>query len=275
MQNTFPLLAGARGLVYLMMVGRKVKASDLWFEFERLNKTGFKIIEMRPTVYGYVNRLEKSNLIEGRREKRRGNPTYREAIPDTIFDTLAQYELLTAKDKQSLEILLKHLDGLVEIFPLFLLARARNGIRSLNWYETLSIFLEFSVHAIQRCIEQPSSKADTAGLLVESPEEHLQQISHSLEEGKIGKEMHRTMTKSIAVEMTLSELSNHVASMSTQDRDIMRGLANDSKDVYRRDSFLFKIYILSIMLRDPERGSEIYNWAVQVDKSNTTDKITY
>ena len=129
MEKSFDSLSGARGLVYLLMVGRRLKASDIWSEIEqnnrRLNKAGLSIVKRRPTIYGYVRCLERAKLIKSKRRRGRGNPTDREADMEIIFDTLNEYGLFREKrERRNLELLLKHLDGLIRFFPLYLLAKA-------------------------------------------------------------------------------------------------------------------------------------------------------
>ncbi len=279
------LLDGALGVLYLLMVGRRIKGSELWSDIrdfkEKFHKTGLdvKIIERESTIYGYIRKLEQEKLIESEVLKGPGNPTLRKANPKHIFDTLDVYDVLGSKeDRIKLKVLLENLDGVTSAFPFYLMSRIDGKVRSLAWREALGIFLAFCVHAIEGCfmLKQHVSVTETKGVKVESDLESLEHLGSALQSGEISKEAHKPLSKSNLTSIAFDELQSKIANMH---RDNMgkeklariRSLAKDSNDKCRMNSFLFNLSLSSIALISVERAADILMWIENVVRFNDID----
>mgnify|MGYP005850402535 CR=1 FL=1 len=129
------------------------------------------------------------------------------------------------------------------------------------------------MRVVESCHKEPSYPADVEGVTTEGAPEALQKLKRSLEREEIGKDMYRALSRNILRVGALDQLRHEIRGMHKESIDIMRSLARNPDDVYKPQSFLFNLYLASIMLINPECASEIYAWAIklaEVTKASTS-----
>ena len=155
-------LVAAKGIIYLMFVGRKIKVYDLRKE---LKKTG--IVKEISVAYQYVNDLERGDYIKRIEEKKgRGSPKIRTANLGPIFETIGVSRRLVeglflskneysmkGDEEKDLELMFEKVGGIIDFFPKYLRLRLgeESKFRNLEWREMLSYFLHFCIEVLDEC----------------------------------------------------------------------------------------------------------------------------
>lgn len=152
------LLPGAKGIVYLMFLGRNKRTSEVAKLLEER-----KIVKDRDSVYGCVNRLQKDDVIriievgEGP-----GPPKIKTADPKCIRNSIKKYMFWTEPPRYApweeiwnkFEILLSNLTMVMDDFPKFLSIVSeinKDRVADLEWRDTLNIFLHFCDRFLRVC----------------------------------------------------------------------------------------------------------------------------
>lgn len=242
-----PELVAAKGIVYLMFVGRNIKAYDI---VGKLTKA--RIVSKAAVVYQYVNRLQQKGLIIQVEERPgRGGPTIRTANLDAIFDTIGvsrrmveglifsknQYSL-RHDEKKKLGFLFENMRGLIDFFPEYLrLVLGERKVRGLRWRETLYHFLKFCIAVMNECNIRKRNPEVSVSRYEEIPpvfeaERRIFMIANKVDEA--------VQTKGISdIEFSI------LADLTTEGYD----------DIYKRGTFLNSLYLMALSLISPEAAS--------------------
>jgi len=137
------LLVGSKGLVYLMFVGREIKANEV---FKVLNF--HQVIQKEATIYSYVSDLEDKGLIETvKKDSGPGNPKLRRASLDGIMKTVRDTKVnlgLEGSDEEDLKTVLENAGVVINGFPEFLKKEIDGKFSQLTWKRSLSSFISYS-----------------------------------------------------------------------------------------------------------------------------------
>ena len=242
------VLLGAKGITYLMYVGREANTVNVVnFLFEA------GIIKNKDVAYAYTSQLENGHhLIKTVRTlPRPGPPKIRTAKLQPIFETIEFYRMwklypedtrqLSLEEKQKLALFFQSVSSLWEYFPHYLQShlgfpKKQKLVKMLEWTETLSIFIEFCYRITETCWEV--NKWLPYGL-----EQDSQRIAETLRD--IGSAPFGYIYDAHKTGKLTNQTIREIADFSLQ----------GEKDKYR-DSFLRELYWTFISLRNPlEAGS--------------------
>lgn len=245
-------LVAVKGIIYLMFVGRKIKAYDI--AKEAIEK-GF--VTKDAVVYQYVNLLQKKGYIKEIEKKvGPGSPKIRTANLEPIFETiglsrylvdelfyaLGEYSL-AEKERKALESLFEKIGCLTGSFPEYLslsLSEGTKGFRKLDWKKTLYYFLQFCIEVISAC----RTEKDAPVGKVENYDQ-LPQI--------FGRKVRRKI-------MVKNIVNDAIQTKKLPERDLS-ALINLTKegynDIYKAGSFLQSLYLMALSLTNPETANYI------------------
>lgn len=240
--NLEKVLRGAKGISYLMYVGREVNTANV---VDLLYQN--RIVKNRDVVYGYTNDLEKIKLIKTTKVlPQPGPPKIRTARLEPIFHTVSFYRswktiptdkrTLSKEEKQRIALLFKNMAPLLDCFPQYLslsLNVSKKIVRNLRWTETLSIFLEFCFRIVENCWSIYEHN-----LNLKEPPHSLQSKTRVFQDLAMAPQVYiyDAYQKGQVTTQTISGLANFSI--------------NGHKDIYR-DTFLRELYLMFISLRNP------------------------
>ena len=256
-------LVGAKGITYLMYVGREVNTA---YVAKILHQN--KLIKNKNVAYSYSNNLEGMGLIKTVRVKvAPGPPKIRTANLELIFDMVSFYRVwkmlyenhrkLTDQEKLKLTSLFKGIVPLLDYFLQYLslwLKFHKAKVRRLHLNETLSVFFEFSRSLVEACWQICEHNMDLEKLEIKHVAKEgvwdlfdasFQYIGEAYKKGKVNVE-------------TISTLA--------------RFSVNGSKDVYR-DTFLRELYLTSISLRNPLTAFEHFIHTEDIEEAMLEHKL--
>jgi hypothetical protein len=234
-------LLGAKGITYLLYVGREVNTVDV---VNLLVES--KIIRNKDVAYVYTNELEKGRFIRTTKTlPSPGPPKIRVAKLEPILQTIEFYRRwqfylederqLTLEKKQRIIAFFQNVSSLRRYFPHYLHLHLSfpneekpKLVKMLEWTETLSIFIEFCLRILETCWqinEHSGLKGD-------------QKISELL--GDIGSAPFGYIYDAHKKGKLTAEAIAEIARFSF----------NGHKDIYR-ESFLRELYYSFISLRNP------------------------
>jgi len=249
----FDTLRGAKGLVFLMYLGREVITNDVASIL-----CDKEVVENKEVVYQYSKKLEKMGLLKVAKEDRhaRGRPRFLTADRDALLSYISRCSMgeLLDKDEKCLSSALTSTAKVLDYYPEYLKA-SLNGqsIRSLRWNKILSNFLFFFLEFVREC-----------WLLREYPKVRPPLMIGELgkwkdleRKGKISKEMLRARENSVKLSFGLSNfVKDHL-----QEEEIteVASLMKD-KDALYKDTFTGRLQFVSITIADSHLAGWLDNY---------------
>ena len=236
------LLAGAKGVVYLMFLGRSVNAFHV---ARRLLDAG--IVKRLPTIYGCVSMLERNGLIrlvEVERGKR-GPSKLRTADAEPLLATVRRrYGLFEERWPGEFQTLFGNLGGVLDRFPEYLSARSSRRVEDLLWQETLSAFIYFCKQVINESYW--IKKGPRVGV--------YSSFKRDYDRGKIEPEQYRLLSKNSIVTAPHQYIKDSLDKGTFTQVNLTR-LAdlsgNPRYDVYE-STFSGELFYMSIALKDQD-----------------------
>jgi len=244
-------LVAAKGIIYLMFVGRNIKAYAI---IKELVETG--IVTDDSVVYQYVNVLQRRGYIKKVEEKNGpGSPRIRTANLEPIFETVGLSRRLVEgllystnqystkhKEKKGLEFLFKNIGGMIDFFPKYLFLRLgeERAFRKLRWRETLYYFFHFCIDTITECNMRNKTHVEAGDRYEEVPR-------------KFGSGLKRIIMMANNVDEAIQ-----TKKLSERELEALASLTMEGYgDIYRRGTFLNSLYLMAFSLINPEAAQFI------------------
>jgi len=209
-----------------------------------------RIVQETSTVYGYVNELQRKNLIRlvEVEKGKRGPSKLRTANAEPLIETIKRcYGLFEEGWRGEFQILFRNLNGILDYFPEYLSVRANKKVENLYWEETLSIFLSFCKQIINECY-----------WLKKEPQKNVSIGYSSLErdytEGKLDPELYRLLKKSYIVMAPYGYIKEILKQRTFTEKNLtsLANLSGDPQyDVYE-NTFSGELFYVSVAIKDPD-----------------------
>jgi len=237
-------LDGAKGIIYLMFLGREVNTF-----YVAQNVMATRIVQKLPTVYGYVNELQRKNLIRlvEVEKGKRGPSKLRTANAEPMLKTIKRrYALRDERWKRKFQTLFKNLRGILDHFPEYLSEKSNKKVENMLWDETLSIFLSFCKQVINECYwlkKDPYTNVSCG----------YSGLTKDYKEGKIDAELYRLLRKAnvaMAPYDYIKKSLKHGTFIQKNLTSIAALSGEPQYDIYE-ESFSGELFYMSTALRDP------------------------
>lgn len=238
-------LAGAKGPVYLMFLGRNV---NTFYIAQKL--LAAKIVQKTPTVYAYVNELQRSGLIRlvEVEKGKRGPSKLRTADAEPLLETVkGRYAWFEERWLGDFQTLFRNLQGILDHFPMYLSETSNKKVEDLLWGDTLSVFLYFCRRVINECYWLNK----VPNVIVSSG---ISSLEKDYAKGKLKPEVYKLLRKNHFVMAPYDYIQESLKQGAFTQKNLtsLAALSGDPQyDIYET-TFSGELFYISMALKDSE-----------------------